>query len=75
MGCLITPVFTNRKKLFSSFVQMLTADRTQELWLQQLQKTELITLVPGKLIYYLALKNEKKNLYAKFIWGKITIMK
>lgn len=40
---------------------MLTADRTQELWLQQLQKTEFITLAPGKLIYYLALKNEKNE--------------
>lgn len=76
MGYLIPPVFNNRRKLFCSFCPDVMADRTPELWLQQLQKTELITLAPGKLIYYLALKNEEPgNLYVKYIWEEITIMK
>ena len=76
VGYLITPVFSNRRKLFSSFCPDIMADRTPELQLQQLQKTGLITLAPGKLIYYLALKNEEPgNLYAKYIWEEITIMK
>jgi len=46
-----------------------------ELWLQQLQRTELIALAPGKIIYCLALKNEEPgNLYAKYIWEEITVM-
>lgn len=51
-------------------------DRPPELWLQQLQKTELITLALGKLIYYLALKNrEHGNLDAKGNEEEITMMK
>lgn len=76
MGYLITPVFSNKRQLLISFCPDVVAERAPELWLQQLQKTELISLVLGTLIYYLALKNEEpRNRYGKYIWEEITVMK
>lgn len=76
VGYLITPVFSNKRQLLISLCPDVVSDRAPELWLQQLQKTELISLVLGTLIYYLALKNEEpRNRYRKYIWEEIAVMK
>lgn len=68
--------FQLHKKTVRFFLPRYYSRQSSRLWLRLLHKTELITLEPGKLIYYLALKNEKpENLYAKHIWEEITVTK